>query len=131
MGFIIVICVLIIAILLCICCCLGVGIGTECCKRIYTPLSADVTSSPTTTTTTDVITNTNMDYSAASAPSMYSQPPAVPYSAGGYSQLTPVADYPQEKPPPYSMQPPGEYPPQQQAGNPPEGYPIATCSFST
>ena len=131
MALIIVICVLIIAIPLCICCCLGVGIGAKCRKHIYTPLSTDVSSLPTTTTTTDVTTDTNMDYSAASEPSMYSQPPAVPYPAGGYPQQTPVADYHQEKPPPYPLQSLGEYPPQQQADNPPEGYPIGTCSFST
>ena len=131
MGFIIVICVLIIAILFCVCCYLGMGIGTKCSKHIYTRLSTDVTDLPTTTTTTDVTTGTNMDYFTASAPSLYSQPLAVPYSAGGYPQLTPVADYPQEEPPPYSMQPPEEYQPQQQAGHPSESYPIATCSFST
>ena len=131
MAFIVVMCVLIIAILLCVCCYLGVGIGTNCCKRIYTPLPTDVTGLPTTTTTTAVTTDTNMDYSAANAPSLYSQPPSVPYPAGGYLQQTPVADYPQENPPSYPLQPLGEYLRQQQADNDPEGYPIATSSLST
>ena len=127
MACIVVICVLLIAIPLCICCYRGVGIGAKCRKGIYTPLSTDITSLPTTTTTNTVITDTSMDYFAASAPS---PPPAVPYLTGGYPQQTyPATDYPQEKPPPYSLQPLGEYSPQQHVDCPPEAH--STCSLST
>ena len=110
MAFIVVICVL-IAIPLIICCYLGVGIGTTCRKI---PLPTVVPGLPTTTITNDVTADTNMDYSAANAPSLYSQPPSVPY---------PATRFPPENPCPYPLQPPGEYPLQQHAGYPAEGYP--------
>ena len=105
MACIVVICVLVIAIPLCICCYRGVGIGAKCRKRIYTPLSNVVTDLPTTTTTTDVTTSTNMDCSSASATS---PPTGVP------NFDPPATEYPQENPPPYSLQSSGEHPPQQQ-----------------
>ena len=126
MTCIIVLGALLIAIPLCICCYLGVGICAKCRKGIYTPLSTDITSLPTTTTTNTVITDTSMDYFAASAPS---PPPAAPYLADEYPQQTcPATDYRQEKPPPYSLQPLEEHSPQQYAGYPPEGHPTGPYS---
>ena len=113
MAVIIMICVLIIAIPLCIC--LGVGIGAKCWKSIYTPHSTAVTGLPTTTTTTAVTMDTNMDHSASNMPF----PP--PY---------PATEYTQKNPPPYPLELSGEYPPQQHADDPPEGYPIATSNTS-
>ena len=123
-ALIVVPCILIITIPLCICCYLNVGIGAVCRKGICTLRSTVVTGLPTTTTTTDVTTDTNICHSTANAPSPHSQPPAVPYPAHGYPQQTyPITGYSQENPSPYPLQSPRGYPPQQFAGCPPESYP--------
>ena len=122
-AFIMVLCVLIIAIPLCICCCLGAVRH----KGSYTPNST-VKGLPTTTTTTDVTTDTNNDYTGANAP-FPSKPPAVPYPAIRYphNQENPAL-YPQQLPRGYLPQqyagyPSDGYPPEEHAGYPPEGYP--------
>ena len=64
---------------------------------------------------TDVTTDINMDYSTGNVPS----PPLAVHP----QQMYPATEYPQENLPPYPLQLPGGYPPQQCAGYPSERYP--------